>query len=98
MDRWQAMRIVATIAETMSFAKAARHLNTSPPVVTRAVAALEATIGARLFIRTSRSVRLTEAGSRYVEECRRILTEIAEPRPRCCRPGSRRSARFGDTR
>ncbi len=78
MDRLQAMRIVATVAETASFAEAARRLHMSPPAVTRAVAALEATIGARLFLRTTRNVRLTEAGSRYVAECRRLLVEIAE--------------------
>ncbi|TNC12262.1 LysR family transcriptional regulator [Methylobacterium terricola] len=78
MDRLQAMRIVAKVAETASFAKAARHLTMSPPAVTRAVAALEAAIGARLFLRTTRNVRLTEAGSRYVAECRRLLAEIAE--------------------
>ncbi|KMO38603.1 LysR family transcriptional regulator [Methylobacterium tarhaniae] len=78
MDRWQAMRIVAKVAETASFAEAARLLHMSPPAVTRAVAALEETIGARLFVRTTRSVKLTEAGSRYVEDCRRILADIAE--------------------
>lgn len=78
MDRWQAMRIFAKVAETASFAKTARLLHMSPPAVTRAVAALEETIGARLLIRTTRSVKLTEAGSRYYEDCRRILADIAE--------------------
>jgi DNA-binding transcriptional LysR family regulator len=78
MDRWQAMRIFTRVAETGSFAEAARVLHLSPPAVTRAVAALEETIGARLFVRTTRSVKLTEAGSRYVEDCRRILADIAE--------------------
>ena len=78
MDRLQAMRIVATIAETASFAEAARLLHMSPPAVTRAVAALEEAIGARLFVRTTRSVKLTEAGRRYDEDCRRILADIAE--------------------
>lgn len=78
MDRWQAMRIVAKVAETESFAETARQLHLSAPAVTRAVAALEGRIGARLFVRTTRSVKLTEAGTRYVEDCRRILAEIAE--------------------
>ncbi len=78
MDRWQAMRIVAKVAETESFAETARLLHLSPPVVTRAVAALEEAIGARLFVRTTRSVKLTEAGTRYVADCRRILADIAE--------------------
>lgn len=78
MDRWQAMRIVAKVAETESFAETARLLHLSPPVVTRAVAALEEAIGARLFVRTTRLVKLTEAGARYVADCRRILADIAE--------------------
>ncbi|MCE4222659.1 LysR family transcriptional regulator [Methylobacterium sp. C25] len=78
MDRWHAMRIFAKVAETMSFAETARQMHMSAPAVTRAIAALEETIGARLFVRTTRSVKLTEAGGRYVEDCRRILADIAE--------------------
>ncbi|MEW9612548.1 LysR family transcriptional regulator [Shinella sp. S4-D37] len=78
MDRWQAMRVFVKVAETESFAEAARHMHMSAPAVTRAVAALEELIGARLFVRTTRSVKMTEAGSRYFEDCRRILSDIAE--------------------
>jgi len=78
MDRWQAMRIFVRVAETGSFADTARQLNMSAPAVTRAIAALEDLIGARLFVRTTRSVRLTEAGGRYCQDCRRILSDIAE--------------------
>ncbi len=78
MDRCQAMRVFVKVAETGSFADAARQLNMSPPVVTRAVAALEEMIGTRLLTRTTRSVKLTEAGSRYFEDCRRILADISE--------------------
>nr|WP_242129177.1 LysR family transcriptional regulator [Sphingobium sp. Sx8-8] len=78
MDRWQAMRIFAKVAETESFAETARLMHMSAPAVTRAVASLEDLVGARLFVRTTRSVKMTEAGARYVEDCRRILGEIAE--------------------
>lgn len=78
MDRWQSMRIFVKVAETASFAESARHLHMSAPAVTRAVAALEDLIGARLFVRTTRSVKLTDAGSRYVEDCRRILSDLVE--------------------
>lgn len=77
MDRWQAMRIFVKVAETGSFAEAARHTRMSAPAVTRAVASLEELIGARLFVRTTRSVKMTEAGARYVEDCRQILADIA---------------------
>lgn len=78
MDRWQAMRLFVKVAETESFAETARAMHMSAPVITRAIAALEDLIGARLFVRTTRSVKMTEAGSRYFEDCRRILSEISE--------------------
>lgn len=78
MDRWQAMRVFVKVAETGSFADSARQLHMSPPAVTRSVAALEDMIGTRLFTRTTRSVKLTEAGNRYLDDCRRILSDIAE--------------------
>jgi DNA-binding transcriptional LysR family regulator len=78
MDRWQAMRIFVKAAESRSFAETARHLNMSAPAVTRAIAALEELIGARLFVRTTRSVKMTEAGTRYFDDCRRILSDIVE--------------------
>ncbi len=78
MDRWQGMRVFVRVAESGGFAGAARALHMSPPAVTRAVAALEARIGARLLTRTTRRVALTEAGARYLEDCRRILAEIEE--------------------
>ncbi len=78
MDRYHAMRVFVRIADTGGFAEAARQLHMSPPAVTRAVAALEDTIGTRLLTRTTRAVKLTEAGARYVEDCRRILAAIEE--------------------
>lgn len=78
MDRCHAMKVLVRIADTGGFAEAARQLNMSPPAVTRAVAALEEMIGARLLTRTTRQVKLTEAGSRYVGDCRRILAAIEE--------------------
>lgn len=78
MDRLEAMGIFAEVADRGGFADAARKLNLSPSVVTRAVASLEREIGARLLIRTTRSVKPTHAGERYLVDCRRILGEIAE--------------------
>lgn len=78
MDRWQAMRVFVKVAETKGFAETARHLHMSPPAVTRAVAALEEMIGARLLVRTTRSVTLTDAGARFFDDCSRILAELSE--------------------
>ena len=78
MARLEAMAVFVRVAESGGFAEAARQLNMSPPAVTRAVAALEEAIGTRLLTRTTRSVRLTEAGARYLEDSRRILADVAE--------------------
>jgi DNA-binding transcriptional LysR family regulator len=78
MDRFREIQVFATVAEQGGFAAAARALAMSPPAVTRAVSALEERIGTRLLIRTTRSVRLTENGARFVLDCRRILDEMAE--------------------
>lgn len=78
MDRFEAMRAFAAVADERGFAPAARRLGLSPPAVTRAVAALEERLGARLLHRTTRVVRLTEAGTRYLADCKRILGEIDE--------------------
>lgn len=78
MDRFQEMQVFLAVAEQQGFAAAARRLNMSPPTVTRAVAALEERIGTLLLTRTTRSVHITEAGQRYAEDCRRILSELEE--------------------
>jgi hypothetical protein len=76
MDRLDAMRAFVAVAEARGFAAAARRLAMSPPAVTRGVAMLEARVGARLLHRTTRVVRLTEAGDRFLGDCKRILAEI----------------------
>ena len=78
MDRWLAMRVFVKVAETESFAKTARLMHMSAPAVTRIVAALEDLVGARLLVRTTRSVKTTEAGAHYLADCRRILGDIAD--------------------
>jgi DNA-binding transcriptional LysR family regulator len=78
MDRLQTMTVFVTVVDCGGFAKAARKLDLSPPVVTRAVAELEARLGLRLLTRTTRLVRVTDAGARYADDCRRILAEIDE--------------------
>src|SRR5688572_5031518 len=70
------MRIFVAVADARSFAAAARSLALSAPVVTRAVAALEKRLGVRLLQRTTRVVRLTEAGESYLADCGRILQEV----------------------
>lgn len=78
MDRLQTMSVFIAVAEEAGFAAAARRLNMSPPSVTRAVGELEARLRARLLHRTTRTVRLTDAGARYLADCQRIMLEIEE--------------------
>jgi DNA-binding transcriptional LysR family regulator len=78
MDRFRSIQILVAVAEEGGFAPAAKRLGMSPPAVTRAVAALEEHLGVRLFRRTTRVVRLTEAGTRFLADGRRILEELAE--------------------
>lgn len=78
MDRFHQMSVYVAVAETESFAAAARKLAMSPPAVTRAVAALEEDLGVKLLNRTTRYVRVTDAGQRYLDDARRILAEVQE--------------------
>jgi DNA-binding transcriptional LysR family regulator len=78
MDTLDAMKAFVKVAEAGSFAEAARRLDMAPPVVTRAIQALEARVGTRLFHRTTRRVGLTEAGQRYLGTASRALAELDE--------------------
>ena len=78
MDRLFAMTTFVAVVDSGGFASAARKLNLSPPVVTRAVAELEERLGLRLLTRTTRVVRVTDAGARFADDCRRILGDIEE--------------------
>jgi DNA-binding transcriptional LysR family regulator len=78
MDRFHLLGVYAAVADSGSFAGAARKLGLSPPAVTRAVNELERHLGLRLLTRTTRVVRVTEAGARYAEDARRILATLDE--------------------
>jgi DNA-binding transcriptional LysR family regulator len=78
MDRLATLRTFVSVAENMSFAEAARRLRISPTAASRAVAALEQSLGAALLRRTTRSVRLTEEGATYLERCRAALADLEE--------------------
>ncbi|HEX8604831.1 MAG TPA: LysR family transcriptional regulator [Pseudoduganella sp.] len=78
MDMLHWMHVFVAVGEDEGFAAAARRLDLSPAAVTRAVAALEEHLGVKLLLRTTRSVRLTEAGRRYLDDARNILASVAE--------------------
>ena len=76
MDRLDAMRLFVRVAELGSFAAAAQQLAVARSVVTRQVAALEAHLGAKLMVRSTRRLALTSAGTAYLEKCRVILNLV----------------------
>ena len=76
MDRIRQLEVFIAVAEERGFAAAARRLQISPPAVTRMVAALEETLGVQLLIRTTRSVRVTDAGRHYLDDARQILESV----------------------
>jgi DNA-binding transcriptional LysR family regulator len=72
------IEIFLKAAETLSFAKAANDLGLGAPAVSRSVARLEARLGARLFIRSTRRMNLTDDGQLYYTHCRQALRQIAD--------------------
>lgn len=78
MDKLYLMTVFVAVAEEESFAGGARRLQISPPAVTRAIAALEEGLKVKLLKRTTRHVRVTDAGIRYLEDARRIVGEVEE--------------------
>ncbi len=78
MDHYSEMCIFVAVAEENGLAAAARRLNQSAPTITRAIAGLEKRLSTRLLDRNTRGVQLTEAGARYLNDCRRILHDVDE--------------------
>lgn len=78
MDRLHLMTVFVAVAEKESFAGAARQLGVSPPAVTRAIATLESRLAVKLLTRTTRFVRVTDAGQRYLQDARRIIAAVDE--------------------
>lgn len=78
MDTLHCMRVFAKVVAEGGFAAAARKLNLTTSVTSRAVSALENHLGSRLLYRTTRNIALTEAGERYLHRCRQILANIDE--------------------
>src|SRR5213080_4053794 len=65
-----------SVAQHRSFRRAAAELRVTPSAISQAIRTLEARIGAALFIRTTRSVGLTEAGERFFARARPAFEEL----------------------
>nr|WP_240946306.1 LysR family transcriptional regulator [Pseudomaricurvus alkylphenolicus] len=70
------MSVFVEVARAGSFSAAARVLKLSPSAVSKLVTRLEHRLGTRLFNRTTRQVKLTEAGEAYLQRCVSILDQI----------------------
>ncbi len=76
MDRVAAVQLFIRVVETGSFSKAATELGITQPTATKAVAAIEQRLGARLLHRSTRGVMPTEVGTLYYDKCKTIAHEI----------------------
>jgi DNA-binding transcriptional LysR family regulator len=78
MDRFQAIRVFAQVAESGSFSAAADKLGLSATATSRHVAELEAHLHTRLLNRTTRRVSLTESGRAFYERSVQLLADLDE--------------------
>jgi DNA-binding transcriptional LysR family regulator len=75
MDRLRELEVFIAVADAGSFAAAGRALGLSAPSVTRLVSGLEERLGTQLFIRTTRSLTLSESGFDLLERARRLVAD-----------------------
>ena len=78
MENILALRLFLAIAETASFTQAARRLSLTPAMATRKMAALEAELGQRLFLRSTRRVSVTEHGAFLRQHAQRVIDAVDE--------------------
>lgn len=75
LDRYQ-LRYFLAVVDNGNFSRAAAQCNVSQPTLSVGIAKLERTIGARVFLRTSQRVQLTQAATRLLVHARRIESEF----------------------
>ncbi|KJV35775.1 LysR family transcriptional regulator [Luteibacter yeojuensis] len=78
MEDFSAISVFVRVVEAKSFSAAATHLEMTPSGVSRAISRLEESLGARLFFRSTRSLRLTDDGSAFYSRCKEILSDLTE--------------------
>jgi len=72
------MELFVLAADAASFTVAAERVGMTPGAVSRSIARLEKRLGVRMFMRTTRQIRLTDAGRLYLAQCRLMLTQLGE--------------------
>jgi DNA-binding transcriptional LysR family regulator len=78
MNRLESMSVFVAVVAAGSFSAASRQLRMPLPTVSRKVAEIESHLKAKLLVRSTRKLVLTEAGQSYVEDCKRILEAVTE--------------------
>lgn len=77
-DRARDLAVFAAVASSGSFSAAGRHLSLTPSGVSRTIDRIEARLGTRLLLRTTRALTLTAEGKAYLGGARRILADLDE--------------------
>jgi DNA-binding transcriptional LysR family regulator len=77
-DRLQELAVFVRVAESGSFSQTARELGLSQPSVSRVIGELEARLGVKLLLRTTRRITVTDAGALFLDRVREILAEIED--------------------
>jgi DNA-binding transcriptional LysR family regulator len=78
MNRWDGIPEFIAVADSNSFTVAATQLNQSTSQVSKAVSRLEQRLGIRLIYRSTRRLALTDAGARYLQQCRQALRNLEQ--------------------
>ena len=78
MDRLDALKVFVEISKHESFVATAEAMGLSAPTITKTIAALEHRLGVKLFNRTTRIVRPTDSGKRFLIDAKRIIEEFEE--------------------
>ena len=77
MDKLKAFETFAAVAARGSLSAAARAEGVAPAVIGRRLDALEAQLGVKLLVRSTRRIALTHEGAAFLDDCQRILAEVA---------------------
>ncbi len=77
-DRLQELQVFVRAAESGSFSRAARELSLSQPSVSRIIGELEARLGVKLLLRTTRRITVTDAGALFLDRAREILSQVED--------------------
>ncbi|MFM6986021.1 MAG: LysR family transcriptional regulator [Hydrogenophaga sp.] len=77
MDKLKQLETFASVATRGSLTAAAKAEGVAPAIIGRRLDALESRLGVKLMVRTTRRITLTHEGSAFLEDCQRLLTDLA---------------------